>query len=107
MTESDVDAKQAEIDRLRAGLQMIADHTIVPAAFPDIWDDLDDAQQSHISAVLIAECTLEGGDYPKPAPSRLAERLESAQCVIRQLARDTFGEELTIKEFADRMGYDS
>lgn len=98
---------QAEIDRLRAGLQMIVDHTVVPSAFPDIWDELDDAQQAHICAVLIAQCTLEGGDYPKPAESRLAERLESAECVIRQLSRDTFGEELSIKEFADRSGYDS
>jgi len=33
--------------------------------------------------------------------------LRSAQCVIRQVARDTFGRDMTVKEFADASGYDS
>lgn len=32
---------------------------------------------------------------------------DSAECVVRQVARDTFGEELTVEEYADRAGYDS
>jgi chromosome segregation ATPase len=41
------------------------------------------------------------------AKSELAERLASSECVIRQASLDTFGEELSTKEFADRSGYDS
>lgn len=50
-----------EISRLRDALQMIADETICPEAFPD-WDTYSEAQQSHISALLIAEAALEGGE---------------------------------------------
>jgi hypothetical protein len=50
----------AEIKRLRAALQMIADETIVPDAFPGTWDTYTEAQQSHISALLIAQGALEG-----------------------------------------------
>jgi len=32
--------------------------------------------------------------------------LVSAQCVVRQVARDTFGEDMTVKEFAERSSYD-
>lgn len=44
-----------------------------------------------------------------PAASRaaLALRLTSAECVLRQVSRDTWGEELGVKEFAERSGYDS
>lgn len=44
---------------------------------------------------------------PDLARSSIAERLASAECVIRQISRDTFGEELTVKEFAERSSYDS
>lgn len=96
----------AEILRLRAGIQMIVDGTVCPDVFPE-WDAYDEAQQLHLSAVLIARATLEGGEYPTPELSVIAERLASAECVIRQLSRDTFGEELSVQEFADRAGYDS
>jgi hypothetical protein len=44
---------------------------------------------------------------PSADRAALVERLESAECVIRQTARDGFGEEMTPKEFADASGYDS
>lgn len=44
---------------------------------------------------------------PSADRAQLVERLESAECVIRQVSRDTFGEELTVKEFAERSSYDS
>lgn len=37
----------------------------------------------------------------------LQKRLRSAECVIRQVSDDTFGEELSVQEFADRSSYDS
>jgi hypothetical protein len=37
----------------------------------------------------------------------LQEQLGSCESIIRQIAVDTWGEELTPKEFADRSGYDS
>lgn len=53
-----------EIKRLRDGLQMIADEALVPDAFPaKAWKNLDDAQRAHMSALLIAKCTLEGGEH--------------------------------------------
>lgn len=39
-----------------------------------------------------------------------AGSLDSAECVIRQIAREHYGEEakgMTVKDFADRQGYDS
>lgn len=36
-----------------------------------------------------------------------ADALASAECVVRQVAEDTWGERMTVKEFADRSGYDS
>lgn len=39
--------------------------------------------------------------------AELRDQLESAQCVIRQASMDTFGEELSVKEFAERSSYDS
>lgn len=44
---------------------------------------------------------------PELMRSSLAERLSSAECVIRQASLDTFGEELSVKEFAERSSYDS
>lgn len=44
---------------------------------------------------------------PSADRAALVEQLQSAECVIRQVSRDTFGQELTAKEFADRSGYDS
>ena len=44
---------------------------------------------------------------PSAERAALVERIESAECVIRQAARDTFGAEMTPKEFADASGYDS
>lgn len=37
----------------------------------------------------------------------LQERLDSAECIIRQASRDTFGREMTPKEFAEASSYDS
>lgn len=37
----------------------------------------------------------------------LQAELDQAQSVIRQASLDTFGEELSVKEFADRSSYDS
>lgn len=44
---------------------------------------------------------------PSADRAQLLDRAESAECVIRQVARDTYGEDLKVKEFADRAGYDS
>ena len=38
---------------------------------------------------------------------RLERELRSAECVVRQAARDTFGKDMTVKDFADAAGYDS
>jgi hypothetical protein len=38
---------------------------------------------------------------------RLRRELRSAECVISQVAEDTFGKEMTVKEFADASSYDS
>lgn len=35
------------------------------------------------------------------------DALSSAECVVRQVAEDTWGKRMTVKEFADRSGYDS
>lgn len=35
------------------------------------------------------------------------DALDSAECVVRQVAEDTWGKRMTVKEFADRSGYDS
>jgi hypothetical protein len=37
----------------------------------------------------------------------LQDQLDSCESIIRQASLDTWGEELTPKEFADRSGYDS
>lgn len=44
---------------------------------------------------------------PSADRAALVERLTSAECVIRQASLDTFGEELSVKEFAERSSYDS
>lgn len=35
------------------------------------------------------------------------DRLRSAECIISQVAEDTFGEEMTPRQFADASSYDS
>lgn len=35
------------------------------------------------------------------------KRIRSAEAIIRQLARDTYGKDMTPKEYADTAGYDS
>lgn len=53
-----------EVERLRDALQMIAEGSLVPEAFPQIWDTLSQAEQEAMSARLIALAALEGGDQP-------------------------------------------
>jgi hypothetical protein len=70
----------------------------------EIWDRLefdDQAVWNEMATTIAAEFD------PQIAKSAIAERLASAESVIRQVSRDTFGEELTVKEFADRSSYDS
>jgi hypothetical protein len=50
-----------EVSRLRDALQMISDETIVPDAFQGTWHAMTEAEQSHVSALLIARAALEGG----------------------------------------------
>lgn len=38
---------------------------------------------------------------------RLEDNLRSAECVVRQIARDTYGRDMSVKEYADAAGYDS
>lgn len=47
------------------------------------------------------------GLYPLAEIERLERALSSAECVVRQVARDTFGKDMTVKEFADASSYDS
>ena len=42
-------------------------------------------------------CCLEAAD----ALEQMDEKLASAECIISQAARDTFGKDMTPKEFAD------
>lgn len=70
----------------------------------DDWESLEPDDQAVWSA--IADSIASEFD-PTAARAELVNRLESAECVIRQVSRDTFGEELTVKEFADRSSYDS
>lgn len=70
----------------------------------DPWGSLEDADQeiwNQMAAAIAVEFD------PSADRAALVERLESAECVIRQASRDTFGEELSVKEFADRSSYDS
>jgi hypothetical protein len=50
----------AEINRLRGALQMIAEETLVPDAWPDEWDAWPVYHQLRMSALLIAGAALEG-----------------------------------------------
>lgn len=68
------------------------------------WDGLEVDDQETWNA--IAEAIASEFD-PSVARADLIERLESAECVIRQASLDTFGEELSVKEFAERSSYDS
>lgn len=47
------------------------------------------------------------GFRPLAEIERLERALSSAECVVRQVARDTFGKDMTVKEFADASSYDS
>lgn len=47
------------------------------------------------------------GTPPPGTKSQWKERALSAEAVVRQVARDTYGEDMTPKEFADKAGYDS
>lgn len=44
---------------------------------------------------------------PRDEHAALRAELASAECVVRQVARDTYGKDMTVKEFADAAGYDS
>lgn len=70
----------------------------------DGWDILGSDDQQVFNE--IAEAIAVEFD-PSADRAALLERAESAECVVRQAAMDTWGEELTVKEFADRSGYDS
>lgn len=79
--------------RLYAQASLDGDNCMV-----DDWEDIDDrATWEELANRLTA----------RGVWSDLQERLESAECVIRQVARDTYGEDLTVKEFAERSSYDS
>ena len=70
----------------------------------DKWDFLEVDDQETWNAMADAIAT----EFdPSTARAALVEELESAKSVIRQASMDTFGEELTVKEFADRSSYDS
>lgn len=68
------------------------------------WEGLEDDDQDVWNAMATA---IAAEFDPSADRASLVERLESAECVIRQASRDTFGEEMTPKEFADESGYDS
>lgn len=70
----------------------------------EAWNQLEPDDQ-----VIWGDMALAIGAEFDPGADRaaLAERLASAECVLRQVSCDTWGEELTVKEFADRSGYDS
>jgi hypothetical protein len=70
----------------------------------DPWDSLEDADQeiwNQMASAIAVEFD------PSADRAALVERIQSAECVIRQAAMDTFGSEMTPKEFADASGYDS
>lgn len=70
----------------------------------EAWEglELDDQEVWNAMAAAIAV------EFdPSADRAALVERIESAECVIRQASLDTFGEELSVKEFADRSSYDS
>lgn len=48
------------------------------------------------------ECDLLIGSF-----EATTDALDSAECVVRQVARETYGKAMTVKEFADAAGYDS
>lgn len=70
----------------------------------DSWDSLEEDDQQ--IWVEMADAIATEFD-PAAARAGLAERLASAECIIRQAAQDTFGREMTPKEFADASSYDS
>lgn len=50
---------------------------------------------------------LEAYDQVIEEKKQIQERLESAECLIRQAAQDTFGRDMTPQEFAEASSYDS
>ena len=56
-------AEKHEIERLRYALTLIAEGTVVPDAWPDVWNQLSEDKQAAMSAMLIARGALEGGNY--------------------------------------------
>lgn len=79
--------------RLYAQASIEGDNCLV-----DDWEDIDD----RATWEELADRLTERGVW-----SDLQARLESAECVIAQVSDDTYGARLSVKEFADRSGYDS
>jgi hypothetical protein len=76
----------------------------VAACEEEPWDFLEVDEQAVWNAV--ADSIAVSFD-PALMRSSIAERLSSAEAIIRQVARDTYGKDMTPKQFADRSGYDS
>lgn len=72
----------------------------------NILDRLKAAGEAHQFCNLSpADCALLMGSI-----KATADALNSAECVVRQVAREHYGEEaetMSAKDFADRQGYDS
>lgn len=68
------------------------------------WDALEAEDREIWNAMAVA---IADEFDPSIARAELVDQLEQAQSVIRQASLDTFGEELSVKEFADRSSYDS
>lgn len=64
---------------------------------------LDEAGQNRTYCNLSpADCELLTGSI-----KATVDALDSATCVVRQVAQDTFGKDMTVEEFANRSSYDS
>jgi hypothetical protein len=50
---------------------------------------------------------LEAYDQMVSEKKTIQDRLDSAECIIRQAAQDTFGRDMTPQEFAEASSYDS
>lgn len=69
----------------------------------DILRRITEAAKNHQYCNLSpSEC-----DFLLGSLQATADALSSAECVVRQVARDTFGEDMTVKEFAEASSYDS
>lgn len=71
----------------------------------DPWDMLSFSEDQAVWNAMAEAIAVEFD--PSASRAALALRLTSAECVLRQVSRDTWGEELGVKEFAERSGYDS